>query len=209
MFVFRDDALDLDLRILKQGEYNVVYVTPEKTLARKGGFLEMIKRNDSLRDRIIAVIFDEAHCITDWGYSFRPEYANVPNIRVFLNDVPVAALTATLTPEGFTQLGKILKIKSDNALLLRESSNRMNLYYGVAPITRGELETYKDLSFLIPSTGIDMNSFPQSLVDKIPLTIIYANTKHIIDDIATALQRLLPVLWSSRPYGPHRAMDDV
>lgn len=208
ILVLRDDTTKDELAGILNGEYNILYVTPEKTLAKKGAFVDIVKKSDRFKNRVIALIFDEAHCIMDWGSSFRPEYANVPNIRVFLPGVPVAALSATLTPEAFLQLGNVLKVKADNALLLRESSNRANVFYGVAQITRGCTETFEDLSFLIPG-DIGGDCTEETLAIRIPLTIIYGNAKHIIDDLATYLQSLLPRHWLIRPHGPHRKGDDI
>ncbi|CAK0905164.1 unnamed protein product, partial [Prorocentrum cordatum] len=77
------------------GAYTMVYVTPEKLMS---GFLE---RLGPLRDagRLSLIAIDEAHCISEWGHDFRPEYRQLRSIREKLPGVPLVALTATASPE--------------------------------------------------------------------------------------------------------------
>src|SRR5947208_12059035 len=78
------------LRGLHNGEYRLLYVAPERLML--SGFLEDLKR---WHVNLFAI--DEAHCISEWGHDFRPEYRQLASLRAQFPDVPTMALTATAT----------------------------------------------------------------------------------------------------------------
>src|SRR6202012_1895888 len=78
------------LRGLHTGQFRLLYVAPERLML--SGFLNDLKRWNV---RLIAV--DEAHCISEWGHDFRPEYRQLAELRGHLPNVPMMALTATAT----------------------------------------------------------------------------------------------------------------
>src|ERR1700712_2819129 len=78
------------LRGLHNGEYRLLYVAPERLML--SGFLDDLQR---WHLKLIAV--DEAHCISEWGHDFRPEYRQLVQLRALFPDVPLMALTATAT----------------------------------------------------------------------------------------------------------------
>ena len=90
------------LREIQQGRYKLVYIAPERF--RNPGFMEGIQ---SCRVSLFAV--DEAHCVSEWGHDFRPDYLRLKGVVEKLSHPPVAALTATATPDVrrdiITQLG--------------------------------------------------------------------------------------------------------
>lgn len=77
---------------------------------------------------------DEAHCISEWGHDFRPEYRNLRNIMNQIGSRPVIALTATATPKVQSDIQKNLGM--ENAKVYKASFNRPNLYYEVRPKTK-------------------------------------------------------------------------
>ncbi len=77
---------------IARGDYQLIYVTPERF--RKPEFVAAIKNR---RIQLLAV--DEAHCISQWGHDFRPDYSRVGEFRALLGNPPTMALTATATPE--------------------------------------------------------------------------------------------------------------
>ena len=103
------------------GPYRFLYVSPERLESE-----EFIKRVVQLPICMIAV--DEAHCISQWGYDFRPSYLHIAEIRNYLN-VPVLALTATATPEVVEDIQRQLGFKETN--VFRTSFARENLHYVV------------------------------------------------------------------------------
>jgi ATP-dependent DNA helicase RecQ len=104
------------------GPYHFLYCSPERLESE-----EFRKRLADLPIGLIAV--DEAHCISQWGYDFRPSYLNIAEIRALLPGVPVLALTATATPETIEDIQAKLGFTEQN--VLRKSFHRENLNYVV------------------------------------------------------------------------------
>ena len=102
------------------GPYHFLYCSPERLESE-----EFRKRLAQLPIGLIAV--DEAHCISQWGYDFRPSYLNIAAVRDLLPDVPVLALTATATPETIDDIQFRLGFREQN--VLRKSFRRDNLHY--------------------------------------------------------------------------------
>src|SRR4051812_20273996 len=104
------------------GNYKFLYLSPERLeseLARA--------RIKKMNVNLLAV--DEAHCISQWGYDFRPSYLKIAELREMLPTAPFLALTATATPEVAIDIQKKLLFKKEN--LLRKSFERKNLAYVV------------------------------------------------------------------------------
>ncbi len=104
------------------GPYHFLYCSPERLESE-----EFRKRLADLPIGLIAV--DEAHCISMWGYDFRPSYLNIAAVRALLPNVPVLALTATATPETIDDIQEKLGFAEKN--ILRKSFRRENLTYVV------------------------------------------------------------------------------
>jgi len=102
------------------GPYHFLYCSPERLESE-----EFRKRLADLPIGLIAV--DEAHCISQWGYDFRPSYLNIAAVRKLLPGVPVLALTATATPETVFDIQDKLGFKEHN--VLKKSFHRENLNY--------------------------------------------------------------------------------
>jgi ATP-dependent DNA helicase RecQ len=114
----REIALTLDNAVW--GNYKFLYVSPERLNSDR--FLERLKQ---MNVNLIAV--DEAHCISQWGYDFRPSYLNIANARELFPDVKILALTATATPKVANDIQNKLNFKEKN--LLKMSFYRENLSY--------------------------------------------------------------------------------
>jgi ATP-dependent DNA helicase RecQ len=103
-------------------EYRFLYVSPERLQT------ESFKVNFE-RMPVSMIAVDEAHCISQWGYDFRPPYLEIAKIRKIFPKVPVLALTATATPEVVTDIQQKLEFKIEN--VFQKSFKRANLTYFV------------------------------------------------------------------------------
>jgi ATP-dependent DNA helicase RecQ len=111
-------------RGLHRGEYRMLYVAPERLML--DAFLER-----ALNWNIAQLAIDEAHCISEWGHDFRPDYRELKKLRKHLPDVPLMALTATATERVRADIVKELKLRDPRCYVA--SFNRPNLTYRVVP----------------------------------------------------------------------------
>lgn len=123
---------------LTNGRARFLYVSPEKL--RNANFIDDIRR---LPVRLIVV--DEAHCISQWGYDFRPSYLRIAELRKVHPDVPVLALTATATPEVAEDIMIRLEFRP-GACKFKMSFSRDNISYLVRPSESKIFEIFHILS---------------------------------------------------------------
>ncbi|MEP7014290.1 MAG: DNA helicase RecQ [Verrucomicrobiota bacterium] len=119
----RDEAVTR-LRGLNRGQYRMLYLAPERLMLDT--FLEK-----ALNWNIAQFAIDEAHCISEWGHDFRPEYRELKKLRTHFPDVPLMALTATATERVRIDIVKQLKLREARCYVA--SFNRPNLSYRVIP----------------------------------------------------------------------------
>ncbi|WP_395077818.1 DNA helicase RecQ [Flavobacterium sp.] len=112
---------------ISSGLTKLLYVAPESLT--KEEYIAFLQN-----EKISFVAIDEAHCISEWGHDFRPEYRNLKNIIKLLGDVPVIGLTATATPKVQEDILKNLDMSDANTF--KASFNRPNLYYEVRTKTK-------------------------------------------------------------------------
>ncbi len=126
-------------------ETKLLYVAPE-SLSKESN-LEFLQQAN-----ISFVAIDEAHCISEWGHDFRPEYRKIRTIINDLGSLPVIALTATATPKVQLDIQKNLQI--EEAEVYKTSFNRHNLYYEVRPKTTIKKQLIKYLKTRKNQSGI-------------------------------------------------------
>src|SRR5882672_1080214 len=158
------------------GEVKMLYVAPE-SLNKEENILFLQKAN------VAFVAIDEAHCISEWGHDFRPEYRKIKTMIAQLGNMPVIALTATATPKVQIDIQKNLQMEDADVFV--SSFNRKNLYYEVRP----KKETKKQL------IGFLKNNKGKS-------GIIYCLSRKKVEEIA---QLLLVNGFKAAPY--HAGLD--
>src|SRR6476619_310094 len=129
-------------RGLHRNEFRLLYVAPERLLMEN--FLE-----STLNWNLAQIAIDEAHCISEWGHDFRPEYRELKKLRAQFPDVPIMALTATATKRVRDDIVKQLKLRQPRCYVA--SFNRPNLTYRVVP----KSAPYEQLLALIRSRPTD------------------------------------------------------
>ena len=148
-------------RRLREGSLELLYVAPERFAV--SGFYETLR---SVPVSLFAI--DEAHCISEWGHDFRPDYLGLSNITRLFPYVPVAAFTATATPR--VQDDIIKKVGLRTPFTVRASFNRPNLFYSVRAKRGLEAEI---MEFLVRHKGDP--------------GIIYRTTRDSVTDLAALL----------------------
>ena len=123
---------------LDRGEIKLLYVAPERLLQAEfeGEVLPRLQASHG----ISALVVDEAHCVSDWGHDFRPEYRQIHRLRTRFPSLPIAAFTATATERVRQDIVQQLALRDPRIHVA--SFNRPNLYYAVRPKTRA---TYPEL----------------------------------------------------------------
>ena len=103
------------------GDYKFLYISPERLDTE-------IFQTKLRRMKVSMITVDESHCISQWGYDFRPAYLKIADIRQMLPNVPVLALTATATPEVVKDIQERLGFQ-EGSQVFRMSFERKNLAY--------------------------------------------------------------------------------
>ena len=128
-----------------EGKIKLLYVAPESLT--KAENVEFLKSAN-----ISFVAVDEAHCISEWGHDFRPEYRRIKEIIGQIGDLPVIALTATATPKVQQDIQRNLHM--ENADVFKSSFNRTNLFYEVRPKKHAKKHLIQFLSKHKKNSGI-------------------------------------------------------
>lgn len=118
------EEIDIIKNNAQKNRLKILYVAPERIATET--FREFLK---SLNISLLAI--DEAHCISEWGHDFRPEYRNIKNLRSDFPSLPIVALTATATEKVKTDICTQLQLKDPKVFI--SSFNRANLSYTIIP----------------------------------------------------------------------------
>lgn len=145
-----------------EGEIKLLYVAPESLTKEEN--VDFLKQAN-----ISFAAIDEAHCISEWGHDFRPEYRRIKSIIDQLGDMPIIALTATATPK--VQLDIQRNLQMEDADIFKSSFNRENLYYEVRPKKTIKKQLIKFLRENMGKSGI-----------------IYCLSRKKVEEIANFLQ---------------------
>ena len=120
------EEIDIALDNCIYGDYKFLYISPERISTR-------LFQTRAPRLNVNLVTVDEAHCISQWGYDFRPSYLKIATLRDFISDkVPFLALTASATPSVSEDIMKKLLFREKN--VLRTSFERKNISYTVRTV---------------------------------------------------------------------------
>src|SRR5256885_3921968 len=147
---------------LRDGKYRLLYAAPERLMLP--GFLANLKEWP-----VSLIAIDEAHCISEWGHDFRPEYRQLAQLREFFPSTPLMALTATATRRVQTDIVKQLRLRRPSCYVA--SFNRPNLTYRV----QAKDGAYKQLLRFVKSHADDSG-------------IVYCQSRNNAENLAMRLQ---------------------
>ena len=136
--------IELALNNAAYGDFKFLYLSPERLGTQL--FRRYVQEMD-----VSYIVVDEAHCISQWGYDFRPDYLKIGELRELLPDVPVIALTATATPQVADDIMERLCFREK--LLLKSGFERPNLSY-IVRHTEDKLGQLLNICRGVPGTGI-------------------------------------------------------
>lgn len=157
-----DDEIRATLADIQSGTIKLLYVAPERlALERFTAYLKTLP--------VSLFAIDEAHCISEWGHDFRPDYRNLKNLRTHWPEVPIIALTATATTQVRDDIVAQLNLPKPN--VFTSSFNRPNLSYEVRP-KKDSFHTILSLLALYPEESV----------------IIYCFSRRDTETIASKLQ---------------------
>src|SRR6185295_12861651 len=161
--------IDVALDNCVLGHYKLLYVSPERLLT---GIMQV--RAQKMKVNLLAV--DEAHCISQWGYDFRPPYLRIVEFRKLIPNIPLLALTATATPD-----------------VVNDICEKLN--FGVPPISAGEKKFFrksfqrKNLSYSVLFEEDKFNRVVK-MIEKVKGTaLVYVRNRRRTKEIAEFLQR--------------------
>lgn len=156
-----------DKRVVKeailQGQHRVVYMTPEYLITQ-----EKYISNLAVLEMLVGIFIDESHCISTWGNDFREAYKKLDQLRHWLPDTPIVALTATATLKVQTDIIRGLSLH--HPLLVKTTFDRPNL------------------RIIIQKKSVNVISDILPIVNTGEPTIVYCQTRKLTNDIASKLQ---------------------
>jgi len=144
------------------GDYKFLYVSPERLNSE-------LFQTKLQAMKVCLLVVDESHCISQWGYDFRPSYLGISTIREKLPNVPVLALTATATPEVVKDIQRKLSFKKEN--VFQKSFFRSNI------------------SYIIRRTDDKFNELVNILNKTEGCTIVYVRSRARVKEISQILQK--------------------
>ncbi len=161
-----EERRDRQIAILKN-QVKLLYVAPERLLNERFGlFLDRVQQDVG----ISAIAIDEAHCVSEWGHDFRPEYSRLKQIRQRYPRIPLQALTATATKRVRKDIVQQLNLRSPDVHVA--SFDRSNIHYEVEPKDRN---IYRKLLRAIKTES--------------GAGIVYCLSRNRVDEVATRLKR--------------------
>ncbi len=135
------------LSLAKAGKLKFLYVSPERLMANDGWLVDYLKQCEV---NLIAV--DEAHCISQWGHDFRPEYRKLRRLKLKFPEVPFIALTATADKKTADDIVRNLNLEEPKRFV--SSFNRANIFYTVLPKKDSRQKLYDFLKDKKGQSGI-------------------------------------------------------
>lgn len=148
------DVRQLSKRLLDKNEKfehgYILFITPEK-FDKSASVMKLLQNVDTA-NRLKLFVIDEAHCVSQWGLSFRKDYRKLGSLKGVFPEVPILALTATATPDVMVDITNVLSLR--NYVIMRTTINRPNLWIEVREKTKNTTKEIIDILAKTSGCGI-------------------------------------------------------
>ena len=177
-----------DIENILLGNIKIVFMSPEYLVSNGLELADKLYKKGILG--FLAI--DEAHCISSWGHDFRPEYKQINTFRNKYNDIPILALTATATNKVKDDI--ISSLELNNAIVIRGSFDRPNLYLEISEIPKEDKIIFKNKKSTIKTVSVDKMKLVIPFIQKYPneKIIIYVNSRDDTLELSTELNKIYP-----------------
>jgi superfamily II DNA helicase RecQ len=174
------------LKNIEKGQWRVVIMNPEILMGNDE--VEKLWKKPQVTKRLLNFIFDEGHCIGEWG-KFRKEYLLVGNLRLLITErIPIYVASATLPPSILLDIVEILKLRPKETIHVLYSNDRPEIRLMVRGLVC-PANSFKDLAFLIPEGFQETDDAPP------PFLVFFDNTKESERACKYLRSRLPRSLW--------------
>ncbi|THG93441.1 hypothetical protein EW026_g7798 [Hermanssonia centrifuga] len=157
-----DNDTDEVFTNIKNLKYRVVIFSPNIMVKRGGRCQKFLWPDKKFISKVLNIIFDEAHCIPQWGNTFRPEYGQVGDLMWHLPGVPIYLSSATIPSTMITELKEKFNL-SDNYVMFQRSNDQPNIALVVKRMVYAQ-GSFKDLGFLVPKDWKTSQPLPQKFM---------------------------------------------
>lgn len=154
---------------IKQLKYRILIFSPDIMMKRGGRCETMLWPDKKFTSKLRHIIFDEAHCVLEWGESFREKYKEATNITFYIPNVPLYLSSATMPPEMITRLKHVFRLGDRDTEVFIRSNDRPNIALVVRPMEHPK-DSYEDLAFLVPKDWKKGDPVPKKFM-------VFCNTK--------------------------------
>ena len=182
MLFFLNESDNDHWQEIEHGKYNVVTINPEILMGNE--HIEDLWKKPKFTNRILSFVFDEAHCISQWG-DFRNEYCHVGALRWLIpSHIPFYVPSATLPSLVLKDIQEVLRLRENSTTYIKCSNDRPEIGLAVRQLAH-PAKSFKDLDFLIPD-GFREDDPPP------PKFLVFFDNKKEAEAAALHLQSRLP-----------------
>ncbi|KAH9847960.1 P-loop containing nucleoside triphosphate hydrolase protein [Lenzites betulinus] len=185
------------LKEVEQGKHSILVAGP-KLLTSIDNPVRALFNNPKFTRKILGLVVDEAHCISQWGGDFRPEYAALDIIRALLPvQASVLATSATMPPLVLTEVGRTLRVQIEKVFVLNLGNNRRNITWEVR-VMAGSKSDLEALAFLVPDNPTKLSTLTKAMVFFDDILVLMKAHRWLLSRLPKALHSRVKGYYSRR-----------
>ncbi|KAI0635510.1 P-loop containing nucleoside triphosphate hydrolase protein [Trametes polyzona] len=195
------------LKDIEHGTYGMV-ITGPKQLVDDENPVRRLFNNPRFTKKVLGFIVDEAHCISQWGGDFRPEYAALNVIRACLPPTTgVQLMSATMPPLVLAEAMKTLRVIPDKSFMLNLGNDRHNITWEVRTMAGGKTD-YEALAFLVPNEDEETTCLPKTMVFFDDILVLMKARRWLLSKLPQSLRYRVKAYHSRRSELAKRLVTD-